>query len=247
MTEIQAKVAVVRFPGSNCDLDAVSALRTFRNVEADLVWHEEPSIGEYDAIVLPGGFSFGDYLRAGAIAARSPALKRIAESAEHGTPILGICNGFQILIEAGLLPGSLLRNTSLRFVCKWVTVRVENNSTSFTRGMRKGQVLRIPIAHNEGRFYTSESELREIVRRRAGSLPVLRREREADAVRKPHGDPGRHRRSVQQGGQRRRPDASSRKGDRTHPESLRLCRRFAHLQVDAGEHLSCWQPGRGWA
>ncbi len=162
MTEIQAKVAVVRFPGSNCDLDAVSALRTFRNVEADLVWHEEPSIGEYDAIVLPGGFSFGDYLRAGAIAARSPAMKWVAESAEHGTPILGICNGFQILIEAGLLPGSLLRNASVRFVCKWVTIRVENDSTSFTRGMRKGRVLRIPIAHNEGRFYTSERELREL-------------------------------------------------------------------------------------
>jgi len=162
VTEIRAKVAVVRFPGSNCDLDAVRALRTFRNVEADLVWHEEPSIGEYDAVVLPGGFSFGDYLRAGAIAARSPALKRVTESAEHGTPILGICNGFQILIEAGLLPGSLLRNTSLRFVCKWVTIRVENNSTSFTRRMRKGQVLRIPIAHNEGRFYTSERELRGI-------------------------------------------------------------------------------------
>jgi len=156
VTEIRAKVAVVRFPGSNCDLDAVNALRTFRNVEADLVWHEEPSIGEYDAIILPGGFSFGDYLRAGAIAARSPALKRVTESAESGTPILGICNGFQILIEAGLLPGALLRNTSLRFVCKWVTIRVESDSTSFTREMRKGQVLRIPIAHNEGRFYTSE-------------------------------------------------------------------------------------------
>lgn len=162
MTEIQAKVAVVRFPGSNCDLDAVSALRTFRNVKADLVWHEEPSIREYDAIILPGGFSFGDYLRAGAIAARSPALRWVAESAERGTPILGICNGFQILIEAGLLPGSLLRNASLRFVCKWVTIRVENDSTSFTRGMRKGQVLRVPIAHNEGRFYTSERELREL-------------------------------------------------------------------------------------
>jgi phosphoribosylformylglycinamidine synthase len=157
---------VVRFPGSNCDLDAVSALRTFRNVKADLVWHEEPSIGEYDAIVLPGGFSFGDYLRAGAIAARSPALKQVTESAERGTPILGICNGFQILIEAGLLPGSLLRNNSLSFVCKWVTIRVENDSTIFTRGMRKGKVLRIPIAHNEGRFYTSERDLKVLSHRR---------------------------------------------------------------------------------
>lgn len=162
MRKIQAKVAVVRFPGSNCDLDAVHALRTFRNVKVDLVWHEERSIGGYDAIVLPGGFSFGDYLRAGAIAARSPALERITKSAEQGLPVLGICNGFQILIEAGLLPGSLLRNTSLRFVCRWVTIRVENDLTSFTRNMKKGQVLRLPIAHNEGRFYTSESELRRM-------------------------------------------------------------------------------------
>jgi phosphoribosylformylglycinamidine synthase len=159
---IRAQVAVVRFPGSNCDLDAVSALRKFRNVRADLVWHKEPSISGYDAIVLPGGFSFGDYLRAGAIAARSPALERIARSAEQGLPILGICNGFQILIEAGLLPGSLLRNTSLRFVCRWVTIRVENDSTVFTKKMKRGQILRLPIAHNEGRFYTSESELRRM-------------------------------------------------------------------------------------
>jgi phosphoribosylformylglycinamidine synthase len=160
---IRAKVAVVRFPGSNCDLDAVSALRTFPGVDADLIWHEEPSIGKYDAIVLPGGFAFGDYLRAGAIAARSPAMERVAECAARGKPVLGICNGFQTLIEGGLLPGSLLRNSSLRFVCKWVAVRVENDSTCFTRGLKKGQVLRIPIAHNEGRFYASKECLREML------------------------------------------------------------------------------------
>ncbi len=158
------RVAVVRFPGSNCDLDAVQAIRTFPGMDADLVWHEERSIEDYDAIVLPGGFSFGDYLRAGTIAARSPALKRIAKSAEQGLPILGICNGFQILIEAGLLPGSLLRNTSLRFICRWVNIRVENNSTSFTRGLKKGQVLRLPIAHNEGRFYTSDVGLNDVTK-----------------------------------------------------------------------------------
>lgn len=135
------------------------------SVQADLVWHEEPSIRNYDAVVLPGGFSFGDYLRAGAIAARSPALKRIASIADRGLPVLGICNGFQILIEAGLLPGALLRNTSLRFVCRWVSVRVDNESTSFTKKMKKGQVLHLPIAHNEGRFYASEDELRELKRR----------------------------------------------------------------------------------
>jgi phosphoribosylformylglycinamidine synthase len=161
---VKAKVAVVRFPGSNCDLDAVHALRTMQDVAADLVWHEEPKVSEYDAVVLPGGFSFGDYLRAGAIAARSPALARIAAMADRGLPVLGICNGFQILIEAGLLPGALLRNTSLRFVCRWVNVRVENASTSFTSGMKPGSVLHLPIAHNEGRFYAPDEDLKALSR-----------------------------------------------------------------------------------
>ncbi|MDV3277579.1 MAG: phosphoribosylformylglycinamidine synthase I [Nitrososphaerales archaeon] len=153
------RVAVVRFPGSNCDLDAVRALKAVRGVKPDLVWHEDGAVAGYDAVVLPGGFSFGDYLRAGSIAARSPALGRIARLAEKGVPILGICNGFQILIEAGLLPGALLRNTTLRFVCRWVTVRVDNNRTPFTRNMRKGQVLRMPIAHNEGRYAATAADL----------------------------------------------------------------------------------------
>ena len=153
------RIAVVRFPGSNCDLDAVQALRSFNSVKTDLVWHEDASLRGYDAIVVPGGFSFGDYLRAGAIAARSPALTRIAAAANQGKPVLGICNGFQILIESGLLPGALLRNTSLRFVCRWVNVRVENGSTLFTRKTKEGAILHLPIAHNEGRFYTTREEL----------------------------------------------------------------------------------------
>ncbi len=156
------KVAVVRFPGSNCDLDAVGALKLVRGVAPDLVWHEDPAVSSYDAVVVPGGFSFGDSLRAGAIAARSPAMKRVADLADRGVPVLGICNGFQILIESGLLPGALLRNSNLRFVCRWVAVRVENAKTSFTRGMRKGQVLRMPIAHNEGRYFAPGSQVERL-------------------------------------------------------------------------------------
>ncbi|QQG48036.1 MAG: phosphoribosylformylglycinamidine synthase I [archaeon] len=140
-------------------MDAVAAIRRVRGLRPDLVWHEDSEVSKYDAVVLPGGFSFGDYLRGGAIAARSPALGRIERLAEKGVPVLGICNGFQILIEAGLLPGALLRNSTLRFVCRWVTVKVENERTPFTRGMKKGQVLRMPIAHNEGRYTAQPGEL----------------------------------------------------------------------------------------
>jgi phosphoribosylformylglycinamidine synthase len=155
-------VAVVRFPGSNCDLDALGALRLVEGVEPDLVWHEDSSLMSYDAVVLPGGFSFGDSLRAGAIAAKSPALSRVARLADRGAPILGICNGFQILIEAGILPGALLRNTTLRFICRWVAVRVDSPETSFTRGMKEGQVLSMPIAHNEGRYFAPDSDLKAL-------------------------------------------------------------------------------------
>ena len=156
------KVAVVRFPGSNCDLDAVKTLRSFKGVSTSLVWHEDSSLSGYEAVVLPGGFSFGDALRAGAVAAKSPAVSRVSRLAERGVPVLGICNGFQVLIEAGLLPGALLRNTTLRFVCRWVNVRVENPRTSFTRGMKKGAVLRLPIAHNEGRYTAPDEDLRSL-------------------------------------------------------------------------------------
>ena len=158
----QIRVAVVRFPGSNCDYDAVAALKLVPGVAPGLVWHEDSAISAYDAVVLPGGFSFGDALRAGAIAARSPAMGRVAKLADRGAPVLGICNGFQILIESGLLPGALLRNSGLRFVCRWVTVKVENAKTSFTRGLRRGQVLRMPIAHNEGRYFAQGRDVERL-------------------------------------------------------------------------------------
>jgi phosphoribosylformylglycinamidine synthase subunit PurQ / glutaminase len=156
------KVAVVRFPASNCDMDAVNAMRSVEGLTPDLVWHEDPSLSGYDAVVLPGGFSFGDYLRAGAIAASSPAISRIRDMADDGVPVLGICNGFQILVEAGLLPGALLRNSGLKFICKWTCVRVENQETPFSRSADNGQVLRMPIAHGEGRYYLAENELRKL-------------------------------------------------------------------------------------
>jgi phosphoribosylformylglycinamidine synthase len=129
------------------------------NLDADLVWHNEFRSNDYDIAILPGGFSFGDHLRAGKIAAHSPATAQIIEMANQGGPVLGICNGFQTLTEAGLLPGALLRNTCLRFVCKWMTLRVENDDTAFTCTIPKGSQLRIPIAHNEGRFYADDEAL----------------------------------------------------------------------------------------
>lgn len=153
------KVAVIRFPGSNCDLDVIKALGDIKGLTSNLVWHESDEIRKFDAAILPGGFSFGDCLRAGAIAARSPALSHVKRMAEDGKPILGICNGFQILVEAGILPGSLLRNTTLKFVCRWITVKVENTRTPFTKFARKGQKLKMPIAHNEGRFYASRRDV----------------------------------------------------------------------------------------
>jgi len=155
-------VAVVQFPGSNCDLDALQVLQNIVRTKADLVWHNDLKDDNYDAYVLPGGFSYGDYLRAGAIAAKSPSMDIIRKAAENRKPILGICNGFQILVEAGLLPGAVLRNTGLRFVDAWTNLRVENNTTPFTSRAKQGSTLRIPVAHNEGRYYIDKDELSQM-------------------------------------------------------------------------------------
>jgi phosphoribosylformylglycinamidine synthase len=156
------KFAVIQFPGSNCDQDCLAALRGIAGTEADYVWHKETSLREWDAIVLPGGFSYGDYLRCGAIARFSPIMRAVVEDARAGKLVIGVCNGFQILCEAGLLPGALVRNRSLHFVCDMVTTRVEVADTPFTRGMPVGTLLRMPVAHGEGCYFAGEATLREL-------------------------------------------------------------------------------------
>ena len=156
------KIAIVQFPGSNCDQDCLAALRGIDGVESDYVWHKETSLHGWDAIVLPGGFSYGDYLRCGAIARFSPIMRSVVEEARSGKLVIGICNGFQILCEAGLLPGALVRNRSLHFVCQMVTTRVEVSDSPFTRGMPIGTLLRLPVAHGEGCYYADERTLRDL-------------------------------------------------------------------------------------
>lgn len=147
------KFAVIVFPGSNCDQDAYHAVRDVLGQSAEYVWHKQTSLQEADAVILPGGFAHGDYLRTGAMARFSPIMRAVEEFAASGGPVLGVCNGFQVLLEAGLLPGAMLRNRGLRFRCEHVHVRVEQNDTPFTCRCRKGQVLRLPIAHGEGNYF----------------------------------------------------------------------------------------------
>lgn len=156
------KVAVVRFPGSNCDQDALHAVRMLGH-QSEYVWHTEPIPAGFDAVILPGGFSFGDYLRCGAVARFSPAMETVRRMARAGMPVLGICNGFQVLCESGLLPGALVRNVGLRFVCRDVLLRVESTDSVASGGARVGQILRIPIAHGEGCYVPAEGESPRVV------------------------------------------------------------------------------------
>ena len=152
--------AVVTFPGSNCDRDLAVALETVSGVPAIRVWHGDAELpANLDFIALPGGFSYGDYLRSGAMAANSPVMRSVVAAAERGVPVLGICNGFQILTESGLLPGALMRNASQNFICRTVSLKVENNQSLFTAAYEAGETIRIPVAHHDGNYFADEETL----------------------------------------------------------------------------------------
>ncbi len=156
------KVGIVVFPGSNCDRDMYHVLTEIFNLDTKFFWHEKNLPKEIDAVILPGGFSYGDRLRAGVIAAHSPIIKDVKKLASSGIPILGVCNGFQILVESGLLPGALLKNNSLSFMCQWTNLIVENNKTPFTNKLKLHQKIPIPIANGEGRYYADDLTLKKL-------------------------------------------------------------------------------------
>lgn len=157
------KFGVIIFPGSNCDYDAYMAIKTVIKQDVEFLWHQDVSLHNCDCVILPGGFSYGDYLRTGAIARFSSIMKEVMDFAKDGGLVVGICNGFQILLEVGLLPGAMLRNTSLRFICKFVHIRAEHENTPFTNLCTKGQVLQIPIAHTDGNYFIPDEGLRQLV------------------------------------------------------------------------------------
>jgi phosphoribosylformylglycinamidine synthase I len=154
------RAAVIQFPGSNCDRDMAVAIRDITGADTSLVWHRESALPSgLDLIAIPGGFSYGDYLRSGAMAARSPVMQAVIAAAGRGVPVLGVCNGFQILTEAGLLPGALMRNAGIRFVCRTVGLTVENSQSMFTSGYSAGEKIHIPVAHHDGNFFADDATL----------------------------------------------------------------------------------------
>ncbi|MEM7009468.1 MAG: phosphoribosylformylglycinamidine synthase subunit PurQ [Thermodesulfobacteriota bacterium] len=156
------KFGIVVFPGSNCDHDCYHVIKHVFSQDCEFLWHHETDVERFDCIVLPGGFSYGDYLRTGSIASLSPIMKSVEKFANAGKPVIGICNGFQVLVESGLLPGALMKNSSLKFVCKWVSVRVESTNNLFTKSMDIGDTLDIPIAHAEGNYFCTPEVLEEL-------------------------------------------------------------------------------------
>ncbi|KLN59281.1 phosphoribosylformylglycinamidine synthase [Kiloniella spongiae] len=156
------KAAVIVFPGSNCDRDIQVALRQSMGSEPQMVWHKDADFDDVDLICLPGGFSYGDYLRCGAMSAKSPVMKEVVARANKGVPVLGICNGFQILTECGLVPGALMRNSNLKFVCRDLHLKVERNDTVFTKQYQAGQNIRIPVAHHDGNYFVDSEGLKAL-------------------------------------------------------------------------------------
>lgn len=156
------KFGVVIFPGSNCDHDSYYVVKKILNREVKFIWHQETSVDDTDVIILPGGFSYGDYLRSGAIARFSPVMNAVTDFAKKGGIVIGICNGFQILLEAGLLPGAMMKNNSLKFICKFVNLKVANNDTPFTNKLEKDEIINIPIAHGDGNYFASEDTIKEL-------------------------------------------------------------------------------------
>ncbi|MBJ66126.1 MAG: phosphoribosylformylglycinamidine synthase I [Rhodobiaceae bacterium] len=157
------KAAIIVFPGSNCDRDIAVSLEKVTNIKTTMVWHKETSLPDCNLVIVPGGFTFGDYLRCGSIAANSPIMKDIKKEANKGMPTLGVCNGFQILAESGLLPGTLIKNNCLSFLCKTVSLKVNNCNTKFSNKYSENEIINIPIAHNEGNFFANEDTLKEII------------------------------------------------------------------------------------
>ncbi len=168
---MKLKFGVVIFPGSNCDYDTLYVLKEVLNQDAIFLWHKEHDLKNVDCVILPGGFSYGDYLRSGSIASFSPLMQEVKDFALSGGLVLGICNGFQVLLELGLLPGAMLRNKNLKFLCQFVHLRVDNEATPFTNKAKKGQVLKIPIAHYDGNFFSPTDTIQEIM---ANNQIVLR-------------------------------------------------------------------------
>lgn len=156
------KIGVLVFPGSNCDHDAYHAMKHIMNAETHFIWHKERDLQDVDLLIVPGGFSYGDYLRCGAIARFSPVMQAVQGYVEKGYPVLGICNGFQILLESGLLPGTMMHNEKLRFVCKHTHIRTENTQSLFTSGLTQGQVLSIPVSHGEGNYFIDSDGLTQL-------------------------------------------------------------------------------------
>ena len=179
--------AILQFPASNCDQDAVHAVRDVLGHSARLVWHKDTSLGNADAVIVPGGFSYGDYLRTGAIARFSPIMQAVQEFARQGGPVLGICNGFQIVCEAGLLPGALIRNRSLQFRCEPVFLKTANHDTIFTSQIPHGKILRVPIAHGEGCYFAAPDQIDQLRAKNQILWQYVNEKGEATEIANPNG------------------------------------------------------------